>query len=369
MYILTSANKQMAVRLRGKRRMQAMLVAGIIMVAILLLVSTIRASSFLQIQYHATPNASGRLQKELFWKGENEGAAAESDKGQWPPGDKENLGKGQKGETLDGQTGPVDFNLFRAADFEPTTKAIRTYLDVKKKRYSLEVTSVDCKQDWIGCNVHGSHKWEPALTTPLEMMFQKNPELNLIDIGCNIGIYSLIASVYGRKSICVDTSFEELTMAAQTFRINNFFNNVLIINNLIGIENNYRSFHLPAFDKVCTSSELSIPYFAQFASKKIQMDNLLPLLTSKYWILKIDIEGNECQAFQYSKELLETREIQVILMEWGPTSRVGNNGQILSDYFTSLGYRVYDENMKLLHQNWHQWPGNVFWIKNGFDLF
>ena len=50
--------------------------------------------------------------------------------------------------------------------------------------------------------------------------------------------------------------------------------------------------------------------------RTIRLDSLLPLLHSHTLVLKLDIEGYECEALMGAGRLLRTHRVAFVLMEW-----------------------------------------------------
>lgn len=88
-------------------------------------------------------------------------------------------------------------------------------------------------------------------------------------------------------------------------------------------------------------------------------------------ILKIDIEGFEPYAFQYSKRLFNLYDVRLIFMEWGNLIQHEN----LKDFVREMLNFLYSHNMKafgnddygskksLDRNEYMKWPWDIYWEK------
>ena len=118
----------------------------------------------------------------------------------------------------------------------------------------------------------------------------------------------------------------------------------------------------------------------KFLVETILMDDLVDYLplrrNNKSYekaILKIDIEGFEPYAFQYSKKLFARLDIQVIFMEWGKTGRE----DYLQEYIKQMINFLYSKNLYpytgfkgdtfiLNRDEWVNWPWDIVWHRKDF---
>lgn len=92
----------------------------------------------------------------------------------------------------------------------------------------------------------------------------------------------------------------------------------------------------------------------------------LPKRSTNKAILKIDIEGYEPYAFQYSKNLFRELEIEIILMEWGKFGQKTNHlvREMLNFLFAQkLRPFNLEKGNQLLRENCKEWPWDIVWKK------
>ncbi len=115
----------------------------------------------------------------------------------------------------------------------------------------------------------------------------------------------------------------------------------------------------------------------KFLVETILMDDLLNYLPKRrdnksyeQAILKIDIEGFEPYAFQYSKNLFKQLDIRFIFMEWGKMAKEKHLHfyirQMMS-FFYSINlypYSSYLDKYTLEKKDWKNWPWDIVWKKH-----
>ena len=96
--------------------------------------------------------------------------------------------------------------------------------------------------------------------------------------------------------------------------------------------------------------------------------SFLPKTESKKAILKIDIEGFEPYAFQYSKNLFKTLDIKCIFMEWGKFGETDKSNRLVNEMLNFLfaqDLRPFnlDASQELERENFSKWPWDIIWKK------
>ena len=155
----------------------------------------------------------------------------------------------------------------------------------------------------------------------------RHPHLDFIDVGANIGGYTMYAAALGRFVMAIDCFAPNTQRLHRAVQLANVANRVVLIQNAIyshsglvlrlqknannigaqGIELSTKG----AINRTVTSD----PYLV----KTIQFDDLLPLLISRGVrgaIMKTDIEGSENFLVESGSRMFETLEIPFVQMEW-----------------------------------------------------
>ncbi|XP_064619572.1 uncharacterized protein LOC135483008 [Lineus longissimus] len=221
---------------------------------------------------------------------------------------------------------------------------------------------------------HGS--WEGKLTKSFEYLLTLDPELNVIDVGANIGVYSLLAAKWNRKVVAVEANLAHVRKLYQSVQLSNFENLVTIVYNAVSdrhttvnlVVNSTNLGHgfIPP-DSLYYNGSLNMPtpsYLQTKSVKTILMDDLLEVVSFKKAILKIDIEGHEPQAFKFARKLFYIVDIPYVFMEWNFVKRSPEADSVYR-FFKQRGYRAFGEPFfwPPLYGDYEKWPFNILWKK------
>ena len=222
--------------------------------------------------------------------------------------------------------------------------------------------------------------WEPHIVKEFQNILYGDSELAVIDIGANIGEYSLLAAVMGHKVVSVEPYIENLKHIHQAVRIANISDRIIAIQNAVSDtreifflkmwSNNQGggSLQMRNPNPDCEDEECRPP-----KAWTIYMDDLLEVVNFKKAIIKIDIEGHEHRAFRHCQRLLDQIYVPYIFMEWlklksyyGSEITESEDKDLthnLVDMLTAKGYTPYAgiTMEKLTPGFWFAWPDDVLW--------
>ena len=210
----------------------------------------------------------------------------------------------------------------------------------------------------------------------------------MIDVGANLGLYTLLATQYDRHVIAVEPLYDSLIRLHKSIQLNDVQHQVTLVANAIGTKHERLS--LKIVDKNLGASYLS--YLDELAPPKKQLENLVeephgiapsvlaeietitlddlvsiyPLFFKRA-ILKMDIEGFEALAFANASLLFNRTEIPAIYMEFGKLIEIKyhrgmmNAIEFMLKFLKERNYEPYEVNdiNHLLYDNWESWPWDV----------
>lgn len=214
------------------------------------------------------------------------------------------------------------------------------------------------------------------------------PILDVIDVGANLGLYTLLASQLDRHIISVEPLYDSLIRLHKSIQLNKIEHQVTLVANAIGVKHERLSLRI--VDKNLGASYLS--YLDQLAPppkrvekiideehgiapqvlaevETITLDDLVAIypIFFKRAILKIDIEGFEAFAFGNASLLFNRTEIPAVYMEFGKLVEMKYHhgmmeaiGSMLK-FLRQREYEPYEVNdiNHLLFDNWESWPWDV----------
>jgi FkbM family methyltransferase len=151
------------------------------------------------------------------------------------------------------------------------------------------------------------------------------PKDTFIDVGANIGVFSLLAASKINQGKVY--AFEPLALPLQRLQENSFLNNFhssIIPFNFVISEHN----GMINFEEHPASEESAISLQEHSSSSKIQkyktitLDNFIKQKSLKaIKLLKIDVEGAELSVLKGATKALENQRVQMILVELNPQSQ------------------------------------------------
>ena len=222
-------------------------------------------------------------------------------------------------------------------------------------------------------------KWEPTSTSALETLFALDPTLNLIDIGANIGVYSLLAAKWGRKAVAVEANPNNAEKLMVSAVVNKMDGRITVVNNAVSddhskvrmiVDKVNKGGSIIVTNKASNKSRSGIPKGREEFVADVQtlfMDDLLSVITFTKAVMKIDVEGYEAIALSKSAGLFTKVNICFVFMEWHWLVAEKKGGdQFVFDYFTSMGYKPYKQatfQEPPLTTHYTTWPFDVFWKK------
>ena len=213
---------------------------------------------------------------------------------------------------------------------------------------------------------------EPEIVADLRRYLKKDPGIGLIDIGCNIGMYSIIAASMGHRVVAVDAVRLNALMLAKSVILNRYQDSVTIVNS--AISNAYGRLNFSSWPSNRGSARIRTDGMNRpesgFVSieenvASILMDDLLDVITFQRAIIKIDIEGHEVAALSGANVLFDTLDIPLVISEWwGFRYTNWSMVEAVISYMSSHDYRAEStDGVLLVKRNWRYWPWDILWVK------
>ena len=213
---------------------------------------------------------------------------------------------------------------------------------------------------------------------------KKQNDTLVIDIGAQIGQFTLFAAKLGHHVICVEPFIDNVVRLHKAIGKESLQDRVTLVQN--AIFNKRNQIKMLSRNPTNIGGQSLVPHkdlvFKWDSSNKylvetILFDDLVDLIPkrddgSEYEkaVLKIDIEGFEQYAFQRASHIFDKLNFVAIFMEWGNLRepRLDRDGLVLSlkSFFVSRNYRPmslddYDEPIDIRFHD--KWPMDIVWIK------
>lgn len=198
----------------------------------------------------------------------------------------------------------------------------------------------------ISSTLRTKNSWETYITEVFLEIFKKlkNSSTLFIDIGANIGYYSLLASSQGIKVVAFEPVVKNLELFEQSIWSNNFEKLIKVHNIGIG-EKKYRAMFNTYDDNMglCRPVELCEQITIPISStEEVQIDTINEYINFDgidNVVVKINVESMELEVLRSFDKLLESTKIKYILIE---ISRVGKKHLEVINIFKKYGFtKVY----------------------------
>ena len=132
-------------------------------------------------------------------------------------------------------------------------------------------------------------------------LFRFDPQLQLVDIGANIGVYSLPAARV-TKVLAVEPNWHSMARLAKAVNLGGVISNVTLVQNAIsnvhatlnmGVHptNQGNAFLINTIK--CKATPVNLTCDTLAPTRTIHLNDLLPLMRSKSALMKVDVEGHE----------------------------------------------------------------------------
>ena len=117
------------------------------------------------------------------------------------------------------------------------TKSVSESFNQSKLNYSrgTAVIYVYSSHDLISKHLLHKSSWEGDYIRDMQSALNIDVGLNLIDIGCNVGVYTIVAALRQRKVVAVDANIKNIKRSKKALDVNNVSDRVHLLFN--GISN------------------------------------------------------------------------------------------------------------------------------------
>ena len=249
-----------------------------------------------------------------------------------------------------------------------------TCVNLEKLQPTTKICIHDIKDDiHVSKQITAGRFWESRDVKFFQRVLQSDPDMHAIDIGANIGQYTLVAAHMGRKVLAVEARLLHIHMLQRSLKLNGFYDRVTLVHNAVSdsysrvelgtYTRNQGGTHILKADQ--TSDKITGDDVAHnMTSHTILMSDLAMVANFTKAFMKIDIEGYEEMALRCSGKLFEKVLIPVILMEWSIRKKPSGIIEPMLHWFQSRGYKTFVIKTggglePLDYTKWQKWPGNI----------
>lgn len=174
------------------------------------------------------------------------------------------------------------------------------------------------ENDLVSKSLKLTGTYEDALVRNFIHLLKNDSAVGFVDIGANLGIYTIVAATFGRHVIAVDPWFKSLCRVRRSLILGNLYENVTLLLNGISHErgiakiseqsDNIGAQRIHAVDSA--EADGSHDYM-----KTILLKDILKVAKFKSAIFKIDIEGHEWLLLEHIRDIIDNFNVTVFMIE------------------------------------------------------
>ena len=250
----------------------------------------------------------------------------------------------------------------------PSFYDIFSHTCVPYKSANSDICTYDPKTDVVSGYLHEHNEWEPLLVDTMVQILKRYPELIFVDLGCNIGVYTIAAASIQTKTFCLDANHENLRLVSKSVNRGHLENFVTLIWNALSDKREVVNFKVIegniGSSRIGNTEKHNMTIMKNLAVNAIVLDDLQGLFKGKQLYMKIDLEAHELSVLKGASEFFKNIEVRYIQMELLEEETF----QAVVDLLQSWGYLMYrDPNgkVRLYEKDFVPgiWPGDVYFLK------
>ncbi|CAF3423693.1 unnamed protein product [Rotaria socialis] len=265
--------------------------------------------------------------------------------------------------------GSIDLNVITNDSFQ----CVKTKLLLKEYRTTVCAHNIRKDTDVSGLIVRNGI-WEENLVTRIVRILSMNRQLSFIDIGANIGIYTMYAAKLGCKNViaieCFRPNVERIRRAVQLENVQNQV--VIMARALYNKSNVYLSLRTNIANNIGSqrlNAEVQNNENNSLVVQTIRFDDLLPVVRKRdirEAIIKIDIETSEHHLCGTGEQMFSQINIPFVMMEWANIKEIPSRANLVQEFFIKRGYIPFksvtcEPETEKDYRLWHS--QDIFWIK------
>jgi len=226
--------------------------------------------------------------------------------------------------------------------------------------------------------VRGGYFETDAVSRFLRLL-QRDRRLQFVDIGANIGVYSLpVARV--TRVLAVEPNWRSLVRLAKAADLGAVRSNITLVHNAVsdvrdafnmGVDKTNQGHAFLINTTECTSTLDGTPCSTLSQTKTVFLNDLLPLMRSTAALLKVDVEGHEVSVFTEptAGQFFDQIDVPLVFMEWMWCRKLSQKTvQRLLDFFKIRNYVAFGTRNNRLRKHYRKWPANVLFKKLSYNF-
>ena len=231
---------------------------------------------------------------------------------------------------------------------------------------------------WVSATILKGTLWESDLVGKMKdyMLLARltQPNIEFLDLGSNIGVYSLYLAQHGINVTAIDPLHSNMELISKSILLGKVEDKIRFIWNAVSDNHKIVKF---VKDKnnvggtAITDINPSERKGVVDVARTITLDDLIPLFKGKPIAMKMDIESSEYAALLGGELFFQEVDVKVVQIEF-MFHKTGKHGPKIVDYFAKRGYLPFRDLQRTLLLNSYlvaTWPNDIYFMKPAvFDI-
>jgi FkbM family methyltransferase len=269
----------------------------------------------------------------------------------------------------------IDLNVIT----DEKLQCVKTKLLLDKYRTTVCVHDVKRDSDVSGLLIKAGI-WEEHLVTRFVRILSTHRQLAFIDIGANVGVYTMYAASLGCPNVisieCFGPNIERIRRAIQLEKVQEQV--VLIPRALYEKSDVYLSLRANIANNIGSqrlNKEVSRDDKDPLVVKTIRFDDLLSVMNERNIqeaVIKIDIETSEHFLCETGEQMFNQVNIPFVMMEWANIKSITARATLIYKFFIKRNYIPFNSEtcQPETEKDFRQWSTqDIYWIKKNYTHF
>lgn len=231
---------------------------------------------------------------------------------------------------------------------------------------------------FISHDLEDTGQWEPQVADDFLEMLRRDRNAGVLDVGANIGYYTLLAAKLGHKAVAVEPLVDNILRIHRSAQIEQLFDKITVVRNAVADVRTSGTVRTSGDNQGDTRVELGVEPCQGSCPPTVNtvlLDDLVSVTNFKRAVMKVDIQGYEHKAFKHAAVLFKHVNITYVFMEWlvmkeFSVLKAEYQSDVklieeLVEFFFLRNYRPYslssDGGRMLDRNNWPHWPNDIVW--------
>lgn len=215
------------------------------------------------------------------------------------------------------------------------------------------------EDQWVSGRIINGGIWEEDLVTKILTQMDNHPGATFVDIGSNIGVFSLAVAGRKRNVISVDCLRGNVQRLCNSIKTAGFTDRVSIVYNAVSDER--KNFSLGTYEGNVGGTYVKDAITGGDLISSIYLDDLLPLFDLKEVVIKMDVETHEANVLKGAEQFFKSVQVHYFLLEF--VSHKGKESGNFIRYFFEKNGMEPELPSTAIYSNTSTWPNEVAFKK------